>query len=59
MTTAAILQLITLLEPEIVNIVMMIKDKKTGSLTVIAVLDSVDAQVKENQAAMATWLGTH
>lgn len=59
MNTAAILQLISILEPQIVNVVMMVKDKKTGTMTVFAVLDSVDAQTAANQTAIQNFLGSH
>lgn len=56
MEISAILGLITLLEPQIVNVIMMIKDKKTGTMSVIAVLDSVDAQTEANQRQIADWV---
>lgn len=54
----AIVGLLTLLEPQIVNLVMFIKDKTTGTLTAIAILDSVDAQVKSNQDILTAYIAS-
>lgn len=59
MPIAAILQLITALEPAILNVVLLFKNKQTGQVTAIAVLDSVDAQVADNQKVIQAWLTTH
>jgi len=59
MSIAAILGLITALEPAVVNTILLIKNKATGQVTAIAVLDSVDAAVAANQTAIQTWLSGH
>jgi hypothetical protein len=58
MGIAGIVQLLTILEPQIVNLVMFIKDKSTGQLSAIAILDSVDAQVKANQDALTNYIAS-
>ncbi len=59
MPIAQILQLITTLSPSIINLVMFLKDKETGKLSAFVILDSVDAQVAENQKLIADWLTSH
>jgi len=58
MDPAAIIQLITLAEPLIGNLVLFIKDKTTGTMSAIAILDSVDMQVQKNQDALNAYLAT-
>lgn len=58
MGTAGIVSLLTILEPQIVNLVMFIKDKSTGQLSAIAILDSVDAQIKSNQDALTNYIAS-
>ena len=56
MDPAEILQLITLAEPIIGNVILFIKDKTTGKLSAIAILDAVDMQVQHNQDALNAYL---
>ncbi len=58
MGIAGIVSLLTILEPQIVNLVMFFKDKSTGQLSAIAILDSVDAQVKANQDALTNYIAS-
>lgn len=58
MGIAGIVSLLTILEPQIVNLVMFIKDKSTGQLSAIAILDSVDAQIKSNQDALTNYIAS-
>ena len=53
-----IIALLTTLEPQIVNLVMFVKDKTTGTLSAIAILDSVDAQVAANQTQIVNFIAS-
>ncbi len=59
MGIAAILQLITALEPGIVNTIVAIRNKANGSIDVLAVLDSADTQLAANQQQIAAWMSAH
>jgi ACT domain-containing protein len=53
---AGIIAMLTTLEPQIVNLVMFIKDKTTGTLSAVVILDSVDAAVLTNQQQITAYL---
>ena len=53
-----IITLLTTLEPQIVNLVMFIKDKTTGTMSAIAILDSVDAAVATNQTQITNYIAS-
>ena len=55
---AGIIALLTTLEPSIVNLVMFIKDKTTGTLSAVVILDSVDATVLTNQQQITAFIAS-
>ncbi len=55
---SAIIAMLTTLEPQIVNLVMFIKDKTTGTLSAVVILDSVDAAVASNQQQIAAYIAS-
>ena len=55
----AILALLNLAIPNVVNLVLAIKNSKTGTATVTVILDEADAQFAQNQAQIAAWYQAH
>ena len=55
----SILALLNLAIPNVVNLVLAIKDSKTGTATVTVILDEADSQFAANQAQVAAWFQAH
>ena len=55
----AALAILNLAIPNIVNLVLAIKNSKTGTATVTVILDEADAQFAQNQAQVAAWYQAH
>lgn len=55
----SILALLNLAIPNIVNLVLAIKNSKTGTATVTVILDEADAQFATNQQQVAAWFAAH
>lgn len=55
----AALAILNLAIPNIVNLVLAIKNSKTGTATVTVILDEADAQFATNQQQVAAWFAAH